>query len=298
MTLGKKLSNYRRLADLTQQQLGDRLNVSAQAVSKWENDLSEPDLATLRKLAALYDVSVDSLLSEEEVMVPADADTLAESVTEAVREQMENMKEEPTVGFCTACGIRVTQENLGAAEPKVLCRACLEAQQKQAEADAAEQARLATQKKAEAMQAECERAAHAKKILFWALFLAVAACAAWIGISIGCMPDNAGAAYIPVQIVIGVLLFLTVPMLFFSEAVQDIVMWGMERSIRFPGIIFSFDLEGLAFLIAVKILFAAIGFLFGVLIFFICLGVCFIVVPFVFIPNIVRAFKECKINEK
>ena len=65
MTLGKKLSCYRKLAGMTQQQLGAHLNLSAQAISKWEKDLTEPDLSTLRALAELYKVTVDELLDPE-----------------------------------------------------------------------------------------------------------------------------------------------------------------------------------------------------------------------------------------
>ena len=61
--LGKKLAAYRKQKGLTQQQLGEYLNVSAQAVSKWENDQAEPDLFTISKLAALYQISVDSMLT-------------------------------------------------------------------------------------------------------------------------------------------------------------------------------------------------------------------------------------------
>ena len=46
----------------TQQALGEKLNISAQAISKWENDLSEPDLATLKKLAELYNISVSEII--------------------------------------------------------------------------------------------------------------------------------------------------------------------------------------------------------------------------------------------
>ena len=54
--LGKKLAKYRRDAGYTQHQLGELLNVSAQAVSKWENDQAEPDLHTLRRLCLIYKI--------------------------------------------------------------------------------------------------------------------------------------------------------------------------------------------------------------------------------------------------
>ena len=56
---------YRKKSALTQQQLGEQLNVSAQAVSKWENDQSEPDIATLCKLAEIYQISVNELVGAE-----------------------------------------------------------------------------------------------------------------------------------------------------------------------------------------------------------------------------------------
>lgn len=62
MTLGKRLSQLRKKNYYTQQELGQKLNISAQAISKWENDLSEPDLSTLRKLAELYDITISELL--------------------------------------------------------------------------------------------------------------------------------------------------------------------------------------------------------------------------------------------
>lgn len=63
--LGKKLAKYRRDAGYTQHQLGELLNVSAQAVSKWENDQAEPDLHTLRRLCLIYKIKMDDLFEEE-----------------------------------------------------------------------------------------------------------------------------------------------------------------------------------------------------------------------------------------
>lgn len=66
MTNGERLAFYRKKNAMTQQQLGEQLNVSAQAVSKWENDQSEPDIATFCKLAEIYQISVNELVGAEE----------------------------------------------------------------------------------------------------------------------------------------------------------------------------------------------------------------------------------------
>ena len=63
MTLGQRLAFYRKKSCLTQQQLGRMINVSAQAVSKWENDQAEPDVATICKLSEIYHISTDALLT-------------------------------------------------------------------------------------------------------------------------------------------------------------------------------------------------------------------------------------------
>ena len=65
MSLGKRLAQLRKKANLTQSELGDKLNISAQAISKWENDTSEPDIATLRKLAGIYNIRISDILETE-----------------------------------------------------------------------------------------------------------------------------------------------------------------------------------------------------------------------------------------
>lgn len=65
-TLGKKISKYRKLKQMTQEELATQLNVSAQAVSKWENDLSIPDLPILIELADIFNITMDELLRQKE----------------------------------------------------------------------------------------------------------------------------------------------------------------------------------------------------------------------------------------
>ena len=67
-TLGNKISEYRKLKGMTQEGLATKLNVSSQAVSKWENDLSIPDLPILIELADIFNVSMDELIRQKEHM--------------------------------------------------------------------------------------------------------------------------------------------------------------------------------------------------------------------------------------
>lgn len=60
--IGSKIKTLRLSKSMTQEQLAKALHVSAQAVSKWENDKSYPDIHSLLLLSALFDVSLDQLI--------------------------------------------------------------------------------------------------------------------------------------------------------------------------------------------------------------------------------------------
>ena len=62
-SVGRNISRLRLSQGITQEQLAQRMDVTPQAVSKWENDLNYPDVAALPRLAALLGTSVDALLS-------------------------------------------------------------------------------------------------------------------------------------------------------------------------------------------------------------------------------------------
>jgi transcriptional regulator with XRE-family HTH domain len=61
-TLGKRIIANRKRIGFTQDQLAEKLGVTAQAVSKWENDQSCPDISILPKLAGLFGITIDELL--------------------------------------------------------------------------------------------------------------------------------------------------------------------------------------------------------------------------------------------
>lgn len=65
-TFGQRFAGYRKDKKLTQEEVAERLNISAQAVSKWENDISMPDISLLSDIADLFEVSIDELLGRED----------------------------------------------------------------------------------------------------------------------------------------------------------------------------------------------------------------------------------------
>lgn len=61
-TLGMMISSLRKEKGMTQLELAEKMGVTDKAVSKWERDLSYPDLNSIPKLAEIFGVSVDALM--------------------------------------------------------------------------------------------------------------------------------------------------------------------------------------------------------------------------------------------
>lgn len=71
-SLGRRISELRKKKGITQDQLAEEMGVSSQAVSKWENDISCPDIGLLPQLADYFGVTLDELMRgdrEKEVQV-------------------------------------------------------------------------------------------------------------------------------------------------------------------------------------------------------------------------------------
>ena len=61
-TIGDRIAKYRKAMGMTQEDLANQMGVSSQAVSKWENDVSCPDISLLPQLCKILGVSTDELL--------------------------------------------------------------------------------------------------------------------------------------------------------------------------------------------------------------------------------------------
>lgn len=79
-TIGSRISKYRKAKGMTQEELAYQLGVSSQAVSKWENDASCPDISLLPQLCRLLGITSDELLTgktnEVKVLPPSERKSL------------------------------------------------------------------------------------------------------------------------------------------------------------------------------------------------------------------------------
>ena len=95
-TLGETLRALRTQSALTQTELGEKLNISAQAVSKWERDESQPDIATLKKLADIYGVSVLEIIEPGRRSEPKKNEEEAPAPTSDMLEELKEISETVT----------------------------------------------------------------------------------------------------------------------------------------------------------------------------------------------------------
>ena len=80
-TLGKRIVSNRKRLGLTQDQLAEQLGVTAQAVSKWENDQSCPDISILPRLADIFNITTDVLLGRAPQETVREAEIISEDPT-------------------------------------------------------------------------------------------------------------------------------------------------------------------------------------------------------------------------
>ncbi len=68
MNLSKNIKELRIKNKYTQEELAEKLNVSVQTISRWENGVNSPDISMLPELAKIFEVSIDSLLGYGKVL--------------------------------------------------------------------------------------------------------------------------------------------------------------------------------------------------------------------------------------
>ncbi len=256
---------------MTQAQLGAALNVSPQAVSKWELDSAEPDLTTLKQICTLFDISTDEILGvtvsaktetteTPEPTATVDHEKIAQEVAGSLQSALSEKEEDKTIGFCKECGKVVTKKTAGMTSPRVICKNCLSA------------------KNAAAQERHDAKVRDLKKIRNRSLIWSSVVAAIVLAVNIYVLQDeqfkNDLYYMIPMLIIFTYGIFAMVSECIIGEGpVADILLWFITRPIKFPVFIFDWDIDGILLSLAVKIVCGILAFLLGVLLFF--LGVLF-----------------------
>ena len=105
--LGDKIVELRKLKNMTQSDLGTLLNISPQAVSKWERNISQPDFDTIKKMSKVFNVSITEFMEDDDSVVNTENNTSSEKKI-----------------TCTKCGKFFDEHEMFSLEPEPVCLEC------------------------------------------------------------------------------------------------------------------------------------------------------------------------------
>lgn len=262
MENGEKIASLRKAKGMTQAELGTELNVTFQAVSKWERGESYPDFDTMSRLAKLFGVPLSYFEADD-----------GEAETAATAEMPE---QKVMLGVCKDCGRTVYEGEEATTEPALVCRKCAERKKQEAKRAADE----AEKQKRAAEQAKLDETHKIRnRGLIWAgIIIGVIIILGIVGLVKD--PTNVGYTLGGMAIIL-VFGYTFVAQLFWDGVVADITFFG-GKIVGMPGVIFSLDLDGVIFLVVVKILFAIIKFIIWLATFLAAAVVAMIISPFTF----------------
>lgn len=289
MEIGEKIAALRKTDGMTQSELGSKLNVTFQAVSKWERGESYPDFETVSKLAKLFNVPIGYFEKGGELFdEPSEEEDDGETDTAAVVDA-ENVGR-AIVGFCKVCNKIVYQNEEASTSPAVVCKAC--AVRRENAKRATENELKAQKEKQERQASEKQRAENARartlrnRGLIWAAPITLI----WIIIyAIICYfyTYKSGGEIALDATLYGVVVYTFAAQMFWHGVVFNVCTFG-GKIVGTPGVIFTLDLDGLIFLVGVKILFAVIRIIIYVLSLLLMAVIAIIIAPFTFIPQLVK----------
>ena len=241
-----KIAELRTSRKMTQAELGAMLNVTSQAVSKWENGLSEPDMESIRKLCEIFEISFDEFFGAE----PKSEEKTESTATSAV-----------VLAYCDVCDkpLYNPKEFQVSIENGVQHTTCLSCVPKKEEAKRkARQEQIARENKARDEQLAAERKVlhddekqQLIKGLLWGILGAVVL---GVLLLIGTLSNNETTANIIVFTVLGAYGgYAMISQCVWGNSVLSVFLFFL-RSFKLPGVIFTLSIEGLLFLIFVKLL--------------------------------------------
>ena len=295
MNVATKIVKLRKAKGMTQSALGKELNVTYQAVSKWERDESQPDFDTICKIAKIFGVPISYFENDGcDTDEAAAADGACGVATERDEQSCADEKAD-MLGVCTACGRILRDGDQDGTDGKLLCKACAAQARAKAEKARLEEERVKADKIKKQAAAEANmRAKFTKRVALACAIGGLIALGSLITFVIGAVYDDGTVGVtmsVCMCIFVPIMVFTWVFQLFWDGVARSVTCWGLQV-IKLPGIIFSADLDGLIFLIVMKILLTALSWIISILL--ICatsiLGM--IVSVFTFIPLLIKIHRK------
>lgn len=267
--LSQNIKALRMQKGLMQKELADLLHVTSQAVSRWEKGDVEPSIDTISEMANIFEVTTD------EIIGGPDKKPNPEVITE-VKEKVVVEQGKPVLTICENCKRPiyeseeiVTQTRHHGRSPSTTHYICTDCDKK-----------IKEKQKKDAIDYGISQR---KKSFVWSPIVAIAVLLSGI---IYAATQGADGGIIALIIILPILTYTFVSCMFLKnnfigDTFITIASWGF---VKFPGLIFSFSLDGFAWLIGMKILFWILGFVLGLAAVLLALGICMpisaIVYPF------------------
>lgn len=295
MTFGQKLKKLRIEANITQKGLADELHVTFQTISKWESDINEPDFSTLKAIAKIFQRPIEYFFDEEEK---------AAEVTEKVQNILvveEAATTKAKLGNCRDCGSELFDNDKihiierisssGLKEMVTICDDCFNKHEQEIDRRVKEvkesMKSISRRKKVGTGPFHKITNRNDSKPLIWSIVIGIAVLIATLIICIVNYSSVGIGWTIGAPLLAGYGVTTTIYCIFTVSYVSEVFMSVAGWSIKFPGLIFTFDLDGIMWLIGMKILFGFLGILFGIGVFLFALGLSMILSFFSFVPLLI-----------
>ncbi len=290
--IGNNIKNLRVKAGLTQKDLADKLFVTPQAISRWENEEVEPSSSTIAEIAKIFHVTTDEILGVEHTApspqrAPEPAPqyqpqkqvlTLCEKCNRPIYETSDIKRFETRTGYGRNAE---TQKHL-------YCKSCYDA-------------KVAADKRAAAARLEEKKGAGRTRRI-WSFVGGAATGVAvllmmllWISPSYISIPRGGQVA---LSVYMGISSFTLVSCLilhnnFIGDMMEAIFGWSF---VRLPGLIFELSLDGIIWLLTVKLLFWILGILLAVALGILSIVVGMFVSLFVYPYAIIKNFHSPELD--
>ena len=264
--LGDKIVELRKLNNMTQSDLGNALNISPQAVSKWERNISQPDFDTIKKMSKIFNVSITEFSEDKESIV-----TNKEELIDAkIR--------------CSKCGNVFDETDLFSVTPEPVCFSCNEESIK-------EQEEIQNLEKTKNLESKKKAKNLFKGSFIFAGLITLAVDLFFIFCLIG---SFSAGEIILTTLVVTILTYCFSNQMFYDNILRDFVDWFKYRSFSLPGIIFGLDFGGILLALLWKVIVPAIMIIFSLCVFIFGCALAYLISPFTFISSVMKNYKGNK----